>query len=90
MKYRYYRVTALVAVAQYEADDLCDDHAHLADTALPIGGRTALDAVELLNDSDDLLLELSEEELTLAPVARTTVHDSGQGALLPPLKKRHI
>jgi hypothetical protein len=71
MKYRYYRVTAVVAVAQYEADDLCDEHATLLDTATPLGGRTALDAVELLNDSDDLLLELSEEELTLAPQAAT-------------------
>lgn len=61
MKYRYYRVTALVAVAQYEAEDMCDDHAGL------VLERTALDAVELLNDSDDYLLELEEEELMMVP-----------------------
>ena len=61
MKYRYYRVTALVAVAQYEAEDMCDDHAGL------VLERTALDAVELLNDSDDYLLELDEEELMMVP-----------------------
>jgi hypothetical protein len=61
MNYRYYRVTAIVAVAQYEAEDMCDEHAGL------VLERTALDAVELLNDSDDYLLELEEQELMMIP-----------------------
>lgn len=90
MKYRYYKVTVVVAVAQYGAEDLCDEHAHLLESATPLGNRTALDAVDLLNDGEDYLLELSEEELHLVEKPRITVKDSGQGPLLPPLKKRHI
>lgn len=60
MKYRFFRVTAVVAVANYD-DDACDEHAHL-------GIRTALDAVEMVNDSDDLLLEITEQELRLTDV----------------------
>jgi hypothetical protein len=63
MKMRYFKVTAIVAVTQYEAEDLCDEHASL-------GTRTALDAVELINDSDAYLLELTEEELFLTPAER--------------------
>ncbi len=79
MKYRYYQVTALVAVAQYDLEDVCDEHAQL----IPPGGRTALDAVELLSDSEDYLLELDEVELHLVPRPRVTVTDDGQGPLLP-------
>ncbi len=79
MKYRFFRVTAVVAVANYN-DETCDEHAHL-------GVRTALDAVEMLNDSDDLLLEISEQELHLAPMPRVIVTDGGQGPLLPAKKR---
>lgn len=82
MKYRYYVVTAIVAVAQYELDDVCDEHAIIA-----FEGRTALDAVELLNDGDDYLLELDEVELHLVPRPHITVTDTGQGPL-PPKGKR--
>lgn len=67
MKFRYYRITALVAVAQYEAEDMCEEHAG------QILERTALDAVELLNDSDDYLLELEEEELMMVPATRNNI-----------------
>jgi hypothetical protein len=83
MKYRYYVVTAIVAVAQYDMEDVCDEHSHLVD----IGSRTALDAVELLNDGDDYLLELEETELHLVPRPRVTVKDGGQGPLLPNRKR---
>jgi len=83
MKYRYYQVTALVAVAQYDLGDVCDEHSHL----IPPGGRTALDAVELLSDSEDFLLELEEVELHLVPRPRVTVTDEGQGSLLPKKKR---
>lgn len=83
MKYRYYVVTAIVAVAQYDLEDVCDEHSHLVD----IGGRTALDAVELLNDGDDYLLELEETELHLVPRPRITATDTGQGSLLPKQKR---
>lgn len=82
-KYRYYQVTALVAVAQYDLEDVCDEHAHM----LPPGGRTALDAVELLSDSEDYLLELEEVELHLVPRPRVTVTDGGQGSPLPKAKR---
>lgn len=81
MKYRYYRITAVVAVAQYEMEDVCDEHAGL------VSERTALDAVELLNDSDDCLLELEEVELHMVPRPRITVTDNGQGPLLPEMGK---
>lgn len=81
--YRYFIVTAVVAVRQYDMEDVCDEHAHLVD----IGERTALDAVELLNDSDDYLLELEEVELHLVPRPNVTVTDTGQGPLLPKLKR---
>jgi hypothetical protein len=58
MKYRYYRVTALVAVAQYEAEDLCDDHANYA---LPTE-RTVSDVMEFISDSEDYLLDFEETE----------------------------
>ena len=64
-------------------DDVCDEHSHLVD----IGGRTALDAVELLNDGDDYLLELEETELHLVPRPRVIVKDGGQGPLLPNRKR---
>lgn len=67
MKYRYYRVTALVAVAQYGAEDMCEEHASQILGGLAHTERTALHAVELLNDSDDYLLELEEEELMMVP-----------------------
>jgi hypothetical protein len=63
MKYRYYRVTALVAVAQYEAEDLCDDHANYA---LPTE-RTVSDVMEFISDSEDYLLDFEETELHLVP-----------------------
>lgn len=66
MKMRYFKVTAIVAVTQYEAEDLCAEHAMIRDHQA-IHERTALDAVEFVNDSDDYLLELTEEELFLAP-----------------------
>lgn len=69
MKYRFFRVTAVVAVANYN-DETCDEHAHL-------GVRTALDAVEMLNDSDDLLLEISEQELRLVDVVHLTPKKRG-------------
>lgn len=69
MKMRYFKVTAIVAVTQYEAEDLCDEHAMILD-GHALGTRTALDAVELINDSDDYLLELTEEELFLTPAER--------------------
>lgn len=82
MKYRYYVVTAIVAVAQYDLEDVCDEHTHLVH-----GGRSALDAVELLNDGDDYLLELEETELHLVPRPRITATDTGQGSLLPKKKR---
>lgn len=80
MKFRYFKVTALVAVANYD-DEMCDEHAGM-------GFRTALDAVELINDSDDYLLDITEEELHLVPKPHITVIDSGQGPRLPKINNK--
>jgi hypothetical protein len=56
MTYRFYKVTAIVAVEQYQDVDLCADHKGTA--------RTGIDAVEMLCD-DDTLISLVEQELFL-------------------------
>jgi hypothetical protein len=57
MTYRFYKVTALVAVEQYEDVDLCDTHKGAT--------RTGIDAVQMISDGDDYLLALTEKELIL-------------------------
>ena len=56
MTYRFYKVTAIVAVEQWRDVDLCEEHM----TAT----RTGIDAVEMLCD-DDTLISLTEQELFL-------------------------
>lgn len=67
MTYRFYKITAIVAVEQYQAEDLCDQHRYVL--------RTGIDAVQMLDD-DDVLIDLTEEELVLTP----KVADALQGA----------
>ncbi len=67
MSYRFYKVTAIVAVEQYNAADLCDAHREVV--------RSGLDAVQMLDD-DDLLIDVYEEEMTLTP----KIADALQGA----------
>ncbi len=67
MTYRFYKVTAIVAVEQYEAQDLCDEHRLVI--------RTGIDGVQMLDD-DDVLIDITEEELVLTP----KVADALQGA----------
>lgn len=81
MTYRYFKVTAIVAVEQYGADELCGEHSHL-------GHRCGLDAVDLLADGDDYLLDISEEELHLVPKPNITVINEGQGPLI--VKKKRV
>jgi len=83
MNYRFYQVTAIVAVANYE-DEVCEEHAEL-------GSRTASDALSLINTDEDFLIVVHEEELHLQPKPRMMVRDEGQGPRLPKLNnKGHI
>ncbi len=59
MTYRFYKVTAIVAVEQYEDVDLCDTHKGAV--------RTGIDAVSMLSDDEDYLLSITEKELVLTP-----------------------
>jgi len=59
MTYRFYKVTAIVAVEQYAEVDLCADHKGAV--------RTGIDAVEMLCE-DDTLVSLTEEELFLTDI----------------------
>lgn len=59
MSVRYFKVTALVAVEQYD-EDYCERH---QDAVI---GRSGIDAIEF-NDGV-LLLDLKETELMLAPM----------------------
>lgn len=59
MTYRFYKVTAIVAVEQWRDVDLCEEHM----TAT----RTGIDAVEMCCE-DDTLISLTEEELFLTDI----------------------